>query len=152
MTEPLDLFDCATELTPRQWGVYNLIKKNSLLGKKTTQREIFENVVGFTWNDEPTSHDHCPAIWQEITILNLSYEIEKIIISKNFEYWIGDENETKEFIDDLWKQLEPRLYRFWRYKSKVSENGQGQLLSRRLKPIDEKSKAREYIESFITIN
>ena len=102
---------------------------------------------GYEWNDDEKCHDHCPAIWKDITDNNLSFEHQKIIISKNFEYWIGNEEETKEFIDDLWQQLAPRLMRYWAYKSKVSQNGQGRLLDKNLNPVED-TKAREFIESY----
>ena len=138
-----------SELTPRQWALYRLIYTNSLvLNKKTTQREIYESIRGYEWNDSETCHDHCPAIWKDITDNNLSFSHDKVIISKNFEYWIGNEQETKEFIDDLWNQLAPRLMRYWFYKEKVKRNGYGKLLSNDLQPITNDSKAREFVESF----
>ena len=138
-----------SELTPRQWALYRLIYTNSLvLQKKTTQREIYESIKGYEWNDSETCHDHCPAIWKDITENNLSFSHDKIIISRNFEYWIGSEQETKDFIDDLWQQLAPRLMRYWFYKTKIKRNGYGKLLSNDLEPITDTSKAREFIESF----
>lgn len=138
-----------SELTPRQWAVYRLIYTNSMvLHRKTTQREIYESINGYEWNDSETCHDHCPAIWTDITKNNLSFSHDKVIISKNFEYWLGNEEETQEFLNDLWQQLAPRLMRYWFYKNKVSRNGQGKLLSNELNPIDSDSKAREFIESY----
>ena len=137
-----------SELTPRQWKVYRLIRTNSLNGFKTTQREIYEKISGYEWNNDEKCHDHCPAIWNDIAANNLSLEHDKVIISKNFSYWIGNEEETQDFIDNLWKQLAPRLQRYWFYKQKVSKNGYGKLLSNELEPIDSDSKAREFIESY----
>lgn len=152
MVEQLDLFAaCESKLTPRQWELYGLIKQYSLHGAKITQKEITQLVDGYEWNESETCHDHCPAIWNDIKDLNLSFEIDKIIISKNFEYWIGNEKETKQYLDELWEALEPRLVRYWNYKKKVSHNGQGKLLSNQLNPIDENSKAREFVESFIEL-
>lgn len=165
MNEQLDLFTTSScdyeeeqkekvvervsNLTPRQWALYRLIYTNSLvLNKKTTQREIYESIRGYEWNDSETAHDHCPAIWSDIAANNLSFSHDKIIISRNFEYWIGNEEETKEFIDDLWGQLAPRLMRYWFYKEKIKRNGQGKLLSNDLQPITDISKAREFVESF----
>ena len=161
MTEQLDIFEESaknqveeeqehkSELTPRQWALYRLIKYNSLVEhRKTTQKEICDTINGYEWNEDEKCHDHCPAIWKDIKDNNESYEHDKIIISRNFEYWIGNEEETQEFLDRLWKDLCPRLVRFWNYKNKVARNGQGQLLSTKLNPIDENSKAREFIESY----
>lgn len=164
MVEQMDLFVAAaaaeeqkeeqkSELTPRQWALYRLIKYNSLVEhRKTTQREICDKLsdYGYKWDDDEKSHDHCTAVWKDIKDNNESYEHDKVIISKNFEYWIGNEEETKEFIDKLWSDLCPRLVRYWNYKTKVARNGQGQLFSTKMNPIDENSKAREFIESYGT--
>ena len=160
MVEQIDLFSASvaeeepkeeikSELTPRQWALYRLIKYNSLVEhRKTTQKEICEKIDGYEWNDDEKCHDHCVPIWKDIKDNNESYEHDKIIISKNFEYWIGNEEETQEFLNQLWKDLCPRLVRFWNYKTKVARNGQGQLFSTKLNPIDENSKARAFIESY----
>lgn len=138
-----------SELTPRQWAVYRLIYTNSLvLHRKTTQREIYDSIRGYEWNSDEKCHDHCPAIWTDIAKNNLSFSHDKVIISKNFEYWIGNEEETQEFLNDLWQQLAPRLMRYWFYKAKVKRNGYGKLLSNDLEPIGDESKAREFIESY----
>lgn len=165
--EQMDLFSASVEeedlqekfdkeyevkrLTTRQWRLFDLIRQNSLYeNRKTSQKEICDKLseYGYVWNDDPTCHDHCVTIWNDIKDLNLSYQNDKVIISKNFEYWIGNEEETKEFLDKLWSDLLPRLVRYWNYKRKISRNGQGQLFSTRLDPIQENSKAREFIESY----
>lgn len=135
----------------RQWALFNLIRYNSFeLKRKTTQKEICEKLgeYGYEWNSDEKCHDHCTMVWNDIKDINLSYENDKVIISKNFEYWIGNEEETKAFLDNLWNDLCPRLIRYWNYSRKVSRNGQGQLFSTRLDPIDENSKARKFIESY----
>lgn len=138
-------------LTPRQWALFNLIEYNSKVEhRKTTQKEICERLgeYGYEWNSDEKCHDHCTIVWNDIKDLNLSGQNDKVIISKNFEYWIGNEEETKDFIDKLWNDLLPRLVRYWAYNRKISKNGQGQLFSTRLDPIEEGSKARRFIESY----
>lgn len=169
MFEQLDMFACGEQideevlqkkhdrkfkqelLTPRQWALFRLIQHNSLVEhRKTSQREIC-NVLGqygYVYNEDEKCHDHCTMVWTDIAKLNLSYENDKIIISDNFEYWIGNEEETKEFLDKLWNDLLPRLIRYWAFTRKTSRNGQGQLFSTRLDPIEENSKARKFIESY----
>ena len=120
MNEQMDLFECSAEtteptkqdkekkLTPRQWRLLDLIKHNSLVeNRKTTQKEICDAIDGYEWDEDEKSHDHCVAIWTDIKDINLSYQTDKLIISKNFEYWIGDRDETQEFIDKLWSDLCP---------------------------------------------
>lgn len=163
MIEIIDLFETITEedlqeihdkkckekrLSPQDWAVYRLIYHNSIVeNRKTTQKEICDKIEGFVYNDDPLVHDHCSKVWTSIKNNNESFEHEKIIISHNFEYWIGGEEETKVFMDKLWNDLAPRLSRYWTYLSKIKRNGQGKLFSTSLKPIDE-SKAREFVESF----
>lgn len=155
MVEQLDIFkeseEKKSDLTPRQWALYRLIKHNSLVEhRKTTQKEICDTLFeyGYKYNDSITAHDRCTMIWKDIVKNNLSIEHDKIIISDNFEYWIGNEEETQEYLDQLWKDLCPRLVRYWNYRQKVARNGQGQLLTTQLNPIDEDSKARAFIESY----
>ena len=136
-------------LTSEEWALYRLIKYNSeVLDRRTTQKEICEK-LGLTYNDDPKAHDHCPKVWTLIKNLNESNEIEKVIISFNFEYWLSNEAETKVYLDKLWTDLAPRLRRYWLYLQKINKDGQGKLLSTQLNPIDEDSQAREFVESFL---
>ena len=145
MVEQLSLFDNTTQeeekveerlpqessLTPRPWELYRLIKHNSLVEhRKTTQREIYEKVRGYEWNDDIKAHDKCPAIWTDIKDNNESLEHDKIIISDRFVYWIGSEEETQRFLRDLWKALAPRLHRYWAFVNKTKMDGQGKLLDK----------------------
>lgn len=169
MFEQLDLFDASVEekvsendlqemfdrknkvkrLTPRQWRLLDFIKNNSLLEhRKTSQKEIVDHIEGYEWNEDEKCHDHCPAIWNDIKDINLSYETDKLIISDRFEYWIGNEEETKEFIDKLWNDLAPRLTRYWNYLKKVNRDGQGIIIDRKGNVIDDNSQARAFIESY----
>lgn len=139
-----------SKLSPRQWALYRLIKNNSLLGLETSQKEICEQIEGYTYNDNEKAHDHCPVIWADINAINLSSEIEKIIIYKNFSAHIAhSQEELDEFIDMKWDELAPRLFRYWFLKKKANRDGQGKLLSTKLNPIDEKSAAREFVESYL---
>lgn len=136
-------------LTPQEWECYRLIKYNSeVLNRRTSQKEIAEK-LGLKWNSSETCHDHCPKTWTIIEHLNLSGEIEKIIISHEFNYWLGNQAETKVFIDKLWNDLSPRLSRYWKYLQKIKKDGQGKLLSAQLQPIDEDSQARSFVESYL---
>lgn len=137
------------KLTPREWRLLDLIKHNSFVEhRKTTQKEICEKIDTFIWNDDEKCHDHCTAIWHDIEEINLSYQTDKLIISDKFDYWIGDEEETKAFIDKKWQDLLPRLVRYWAFLNKVKRNGQGILIDRKGNVIDEDSQARAFIENY----
>ena len=150
--KPQEQVENVSHLTTRQWALLNLLKQNSFAEhRKTSQKEICDKLAkyGYKWRETSgENHDHCSTIWNDVAAINLSYDTDKLIISDNYEYWLGNEEETLDFIDGLWNDLEPRLVRYWAYLKKVKRNGQGQLLSRRLEPIGENSKARSYIESY----
>jgi hypothetical protein len=137
------------KLTPRQWALYRLIRENSLVNlRKTSQIEICEKLseFGYVYNKE-NSHDGCSPIWSDISAINQSAEIEKLIISENFEYWIGDKEETQAYIDTLWKRISPKLHRYWLYLSKSKRDGLQKLFTENGELV-ELTSAREFVESF----
>lgn len=158
MVEQLDLFEESEnqeqendndKLTDRQKALLKYIEENSLIHhRKTTQKEICEYVNGFEWNEDEKCHDHCTTIWSDIAKINLSYKTDYVIISKDFEYWIGNKDETKAFIDRLWKDLEPRLKRYWAYLKKIERDGQGQIFDENGNPIENENDIRAFIESY----
>ena len=156
MVEQLDLFDTSVEeekdensLTNRQKALLNYIEENSLIHhRKTTQKEICEYINGYEWNDDEKCHDHCPVVWSDIKDINLSHETDYVIISKNFEYWIGNKEETKDFIDRLWRDLSPRLIRYWAFLKKVKRDGQGQIFDKNGNAIENENDVRAFIESY----
>ena len=144
MFTQLDLFTASIEeerkssLTPRQWALYRLIRKNSLEeGRKTTQKEICEVLAhyGYVYKESNNTSDHCSAIWNDVMENNLSIEHDKLIITKDYEYWIGSKEETKAFIRKLWNDIKPRLKRYLEYIRKVDFDGQGRLFDKNLKPL-----------------
>lgn len=156
MYEQLDLFEVSNQtaeeeqederfpqkssLTPRQWALYRLIHHNSMVEhRKTTQKEIYEKLkdYGYEWSESNNTSDHCSTIWSDVTANNLSLEHDTIIITKNYIYWIGSRKETEAFLRKLWKDLAPRLHRYWFYVSKVGMDGQGKIYDKNLNPIYE---------------
>lgn len=137
------------ELTSRQWALWRLIEHNSLVEhRKTTQKEICEKIEGYVYKERKNSTDCCSAIWSDVKQNNESLEHDKVIITKNYEYWIGSEQETKIFILNLWKQLAPRLHRYWFLLNKIKRDGQGKIISNQGNPIDENSTAKKFHECF----
>lgn len=104
------------------------------------------------YDSSEKTHDHCSAIWKDIKDNNESFEHEHIIISKNFEYWIGSKEENKQYLKDLWKALAPRLTRYWNYCKKVGLDGQGKLLDKNNNPIDDNSVSKRFFECFNDYN
>lgn len=130
-------------LNERQQLLYELIEHNSLIEHRTTdQIEICEKLPRFyCYNDRPNSSDKCPLIWDDINALNLSPEVEKIIITEKYVYHIGSETETKDFIRKYWNnKIAPALKRYWNFRKKCDLDGTGKL-------IDE-----EFVEAFNKYN
>lgn len=115
------------EPTNEEKELYELIKHNSLVqGRHTTQREICERIPTFVLSKDPFIHDKCVRIWVAIKNINYATSLEYIIIYKDFEAWIGDKEETDNFIANLWRgAISPRLSRYWNLKRKALRNGQG---------------------------
>lgn len=165
MEEQMNLFDFQVEevkvervddeykLTPRQEALYRLIKQNTLEGRKTTQAEICDKIEGYSYNNGTNSHDHCPQIWIDISGergINWSPSKEKIIIVKDFEYWIGSKEEVKAYLSELWNVgISPRLKRYWALVDKNNSDGKGKLFTCRGDLMKDDSKARRYVEAFL---
>lgn len=171
-SEQLDIFESSkgeemeeekrpqeTKLMPRQWALWRLIEHNSLVEhRKTTQKEICNKLkdYGYVWNESSNTSDHCTMIWSDVMENNLSLEHQKIIITVKYEYWIGSERETKNFLKKLWNDLSGRLHRYWEYVKKVGYDGQGRLYDKNLNPIvkegnyldDSAINAKLFIQSF----
>ena len=132
------------ELTTRQKETLKLIIRNSIIGLKTTQLEIYENYPyepnlrkdGYVWNSKATSHDHCTAIWTDINAINANDEVDKIIIPNNFTYKIAENwDEVDAFTKELyWEHAMAKLWRYGNMRRKAKRNGQCVL------PLDDQDK------------
>lgn len=153
MNEQLDLFAVSeneptteekrfpqeSHLTPRQWALYRLIYHNSFIERrKTTQKEICEKLAdyGYVYSETNGTTDKCSMIWNDVNANNMSLEHDKIIITKKYVYWIGNERETKQFLAKLWRDLSPRMVRYWFFVNKVGYDGLGKLYDKNLNQVD----------------
>lgn len=121
-------------MTERQLATYSLIKKNSLEGKITSQRQLYENYPisehkdGYVWNDSPNTHDNCSRIWSDIVAINFSEEVDQIIVAKNFTYKIAkDKQEAEQFANYYLRGGLRKLKRYWQIVNKIKLDGQGAL-------------------------
>ena len=115
------------EPTLEEKELYSLIVHNSLEEHRhTTQAEICEKIPSFVLSKDPFAHDKCVRIWTAIKNLNEASSTEYIIIYKDFETWVGDKEETDNYIANLWwGAISPRMSRYWNLKKKALRNGQG---------------------------
>lgn len=117
-------------MTEREQATYDLIVKNSKNGYITSKREIVDNYPfsperkdGYTWNEDPSVHDECSAVWHDINAINFSDKDEIIISEKGF-YWVGSREEAKQFIQAYFdKQCSPSLKRYWNLLRKYKTDG-----------------------------
>lgn len=134
------------KMTSRQWSLYHLLKSNPY--KWFTQKEICEAISDYRYKER--NNDCCPLIREDKLIINASLEVEKIIVMKNYKFKIATEEEYKEermkHISRLKKQKEEIENIDFKYKN----SGQFKLLSVQGRVIDDKSKARQFFETFIS--
>lgn len=136
------------------WKLYRFLKQKAIEDSNhwITHEEICEALPEeFKMNHQACNKKCCSTIQQHIIEINECDEIEKIIIYKNQSYKLAsNKEEAEEFIKRKLLTKGCRiLKRYWQLLDKISSNGQGKLLSNRGNPIDENSKARKYVESFI---
>lgn len=134
------------KLKTRQWQLFNYLLANS--DRAVTQRELIDNIGEYEESGK-LSHDRCPTIYTDIDKINKSKEIDKIILMDNFNYKIASKEEAIDFANYYLKKALKALKRYWTLIDKINKDGQGKLLSNQDNPIDDKSKAKRFIETFI---
>ena len=152
----------ADKLTPRQWWLYNFVKKAASLerGKWLTQDDIVNGIWcdltychddKYQLNENPHSHDRCEKIWLDVEAINKSPEVDKIILVNDHSYKMAVDYEEadKFYLEQIRKRAIASLVRYSNAKRKCKADGRGKLLSLDLKPIDEESKAKAFIEAFV---
>lgn len=117
-------------LTSRQKATYELIKKNSLAGIITIQKQICDNFPisehkdGYKRSNNPYSHDNCSQIWKDIVAINFSNEVNEIIIADNFTYKIA--RNSLDALNFAKRYKDTALAKFKRYGAiirKIKANG-----------------------------
>lgn len=121
----------SSNLTDRQKALYLLIYSHSFGEHKVlTQKEICDALPEFyTYKKRENSSDCCTMLWSDINAINQCPDVDHIIITNKYTYWIGSREETKAFKNDYWrKEIAPRLERWWNFTRKSKKDGQGDLL------------------------
>lgn len=134
------------KLDTRQWQLFNYLLSNK--DRAVTQRELIDSIRGYEESGK-LSHDKCPSIYADIDKINKSKEIDKIILIDNFNYKIANKEEAIDFANYYLRKALKALKRYWTLIDKINNDGQGKLLSNQDHPIDDKSKAKRFFETFI---
>lgn len=137
------------KMNDRQWRLFDLITLSHEQGiERLTQKDICELLPSYyAYNERP--NDKCPLIWEDVDFINKSLEVDKIIVVDKFTYRFGSKSECEDYGNKLLIGALKKLKRAWAVIDKVKRDGQGKLLSNQNNPIDDKSRAKRYIETFI---
>lgn len=136
-------------LNSRQWDLYNLIKESSENGYRLSVQDICARLPQH-YQSRVSEHNfsNCPLIYKDIDELNASGEVGYIIIKKNNQFFVGDENEAYDYLRKNYHKMRDAIDKYQAINKKFNEHDQGRILSRKLDPIDEKSKAKRFNESY----
>lgn len=138
------------ELTPSLWNLYNFIKARSLNGEKTTVRDVCDQFPDiYHLNDKESNFTNCPNLYKDIDLLNSSYQIEKIIVKDYNNFHLATEEDANKYALKIKIKALKLLKKYWVVQRKIDKDGQGKIISAQGTPIDDKSKARKFYESFI---
>ena len=145
-----------TKLNTRQWNVYNFIKDISINeNRSTTVQEIcakFPQVEGnkksgYSFKDSEGNHSNCALLYKDINTIN-KY-VEKSIITDHNRIRLATKDEQKREYERYISRGLKWLAKGYLLKRKAACNGQGKLICCNGDPIDEKSQARAFYESYI---
>lgn len=104
----------------RQNDLYNYLLRQD---DYVSQREIYENVKGYTWSSQ--AWDKCSSIRDDMVDINNNPDYDRIIVMKNRCFKIGDSEDVKQFYNARIRKLKRYVEQCNSLKSKVLRNGQG---------------------------
>lgn len=161
MNKCLDLFDEIREehkMTPRQWRLYNIVKrecsydlfKDDFTNKPISIKEICDLLPDdYTFSDSEASHNNqCAIMYKDVEAINLSSEVEKQIVIIDHQLLLADKEHIEERDGKLMAHIYNMMDRLSASRSKQRADGQGKMISDQNVAIDEKSQARDYVESY----
>ena len=138
------------DLTTSLWDLYNFIKERSLNGEKTTVRDVCEQFPEtYHLNDKESNFTNCPNLYKDIDLLNSSYQIEKIIVKDYNNFHLATKEDANKYANKIKFKALKLLKKYWVVQRKIDKDGQGKCIGANGQPIDDKSKARRFYESFI---
>lgn len=144
------------KLNRLDWAVYGAIKECGVL----TQKELCQAVneaLGYkalNYLDKATNckndqkGDHCKNLLYIVRKINESPEVEKIIVIKNYCYFLGNEEQCIKYHDQLMKRGLEMIKKANCVLAKMNKDRQGKLISCHGDEITEKSNARRFTEAY----
>ena len=135
-------------MTPRQWKLYEFLKTDT--NHWFTPEEICKQIPDYEYNEK--AWDKCPTIREDKKSINNSTQVEKIIVMKNRCFKIATYEEYVEERNAHIRRLKNQVAEIKDMDFKYNRDGQGKLISCQNAVIDEMSKARPFVETFIEGN
>lgn len=139
------------KMTPDLWALYRLIEKTTNEGNTITVREICTAFPDrYHLNQKECNYSNCKNLYEDIYIINTVYthEHDKYIITNANKIKLATEAEIqKEYrkVAQSFKRLNAKKRAL---KKVIQLNYQYKLLSNQNVPIDEKSPAKPFVESY----
>ena len=144
------------KLTTRQFGLYVLLVTVAKVDpvRWVDKLEIADYLGNdyYTINTSKHAHDVCSTMNLDRITINNSLEVDKIILIKDNTFKIATEQEAIQLEEELYNQAMKLLERKSMLVAKRLRNNQGKVLSNQLNPIDDKSRAEKFHETFVEEN
>ena len=141
------------KLTTRQFRLYDLLVA---VAKADPVRWVDKlEIADYLGNDYYTintikhAHDVCSTMNLDRITINNSLEVDKIILIKDNTFKIATEQAAIQLEEELYNQAMKLLERKSMLVAKRLRNNQGKVLSNQLNPIDDKSRAEKFHETFV---
>ena len=144
------------KLTTRQFRLYDLLVAVAKVDpdRWVDKLEIADYLGNdyYTINTSKHAHDVCSTMNLDRITINNSLEVDKIILIKDNTFKIATEQEAIQLEEELYNQAMKLLERKSMLVAKRLRNNQGKVLSNQLNPIDDKSRAEKFHETFVEEN
>lgn len=134
-----------------QWKIYNIIKQKGVVSSEEICQEL-DIQIDDDSNKRNLSRKSL-SLYKEIEKINDDPQIEKAILwNEQNQYWLSrSQEDTENFVNRIYrKPALKKLSKMYLLLNKGKRNGTGKLFTSDLQPIDEKSRARKFVESFAT--
>ena len=115
-----------SELTPRQWRLYEFLKDNFSDDAYISKKDIALNVDGYDVNDKSTRY--LRDIEFDVHDINNSEVIQKIIVSSHKGYKIGTPSQVYDYIMGRIIEAKNSLILSYKLKHKAELNNQYRLV------------------------
>lgn len=143
-------------LNSRQWWLYNTLGCHA--GEWMTEKEICSLCPRSKFGEPYEYKDNakgskCSTIWYDMQAINESYQVDKLIITKDRKYKMAESEEelNGEYAEAMREKAVRALIRYSILKRKAKADGQGKLVTLHGDQMTEESKARMFIETYINV-